>query len=212
MDTSPARHAPFPHSAGIARGVAALLCGLLLGGCASGGGLGKVVDRTLQTVGLREAETGPRTIPIELMAGDNLNAGTGPRGLALVVKVYQLRSAQRFEQAPFEAFLDEAGERAALGEDLVSVNEIVLTPGARRPLSERVGEETAVLGLVALFQAPASNRWRLAFDAGHDGLPEEGLTVGLHACAMTASSPALVTRLAADASSLASVRCLSARR
>ncbi|WP_262072372.1 type VI secretion system lipoprotein TssJ [Stenotrophomonas sp. Marseille-Q5258] len=184
---------------------------LSLSGCASGG-LGKAMDKTLQAVGIKEAAPdAPPTIPLRLYAGTNLNAGNDKRPTAAVVKVYHLRSAQRFEQAPFNAFLDQNGEQAALGADLLSVNEIVLTPGARQELKEQLSEGAAVLGVVALFRAPADNRWRLTFDGKQKALPADGITVGIHACALTTDSPALVTRLSGDPSSLASVRCVSPR-
>ncbi|TKS54211.1 type VI secretion system lipoprotein TssJ [Luteimonas yindakuii] len=207
MDTSlPARLPPRSPPALPLRAAAGALCiALAVGGCASSGGL---VDRTLQTVGLRDtAPQGPQLVAVELMAGGNLNAGNGLRGLALVVKTYQLRDTRRFEQAPFEAFLDDARERAALGEDLVAVNEVVLAPGQREVLQERLVDDATVLGVVALFQAPAAGRWRLAFDPENPGARRDGIRIGLHACAMTTSSTALATRLPGDASSLASVRC-----
>lgn len=187
---------------------------LSLASCASGGGggLGKAVDKTLQAVGIRDAQPDkPPTIPLRLFAGTNLNAGTDKRATAAVVKVYHLRSAQRFEQAPFNAFLDQAGEQAALGADLLSVNEIVLTPGNRKELTEQLSEGATVLGVVALFRAPAEGRWRFAFDGNHKGLSTEGITLGIHACALTTDSPALVTRVSGDPGSLASVRCVSPR-
>lgn len=190
--------------------LAALGIVLVMSACSSSGG---IVDRTLQTVGLREAAPeGPQVLPVELMAGNNLNAGTGTRGLALVVKTYQLRDSRRFEQAPYEAFLDDSRERAALGDDLVAVNEVVVAPGQRQVLQERLGDGAAVLGVVALFQAPAANRWRFAFDPQDASARKDGIRIGLHACAMTTAGAALLTRLPGEASSLASVRCQPAGR
>jgi len=184
---------------------------LSLSGCASGG-IGKAMDKTLQAVGIRDQQPeAPPVIPLRLMAGTNLNAGNDKRATAAVVKVYHLRSAQRFEQAPFNAFLDQTGEQAALGADLLSVNEIVLTPGNRQELKEQLSEGSAVLGVVALFRAPADNRWRFAFDTRHKDLADQGITVGIHACALSTDSPALITRVSGDPGSLASVRCVSPR-
>ncbi|WLA18000.1 type VI secretion system lipoprotein TssJ [Xanthomonas citri pv. glycines] len=184
---------------------------LALSGCASGD-IGNAMDKTLQAVGVKEAKPAPPPlISLRLFAGSNLNADNDKRATAAVVKIYHLRSAQRFEQAPFTAFLDQAGEQASLGADLLSVNEIVLTPSARQELNEQMSEGATTLGVVALFRAPAEGRWRMAFDTRRKELPTQGITIGIHACALTTDSPALVTRLAGDPGSLASVRCAAAR-
>lgn len=188
--------------------LAAIVTSFILSGCASDG----IVSKTLQAVGIKdEAPQAPATIPLRLVAGSNLNAGTGRRPSALVLKVYHLRSSQRFEQASFNAFLDQAGEQAALGADLLSVNEIVLMPGVKQELNEKLSDGTGTLGIVALFREPADGRWRFAFDPTHPDLPNTGITIGVHACALTTASPALTTKLLTPATSLGSVRCVATR-
>lgn len=186
--------------------VAALaLSALLLAGCSSDGGVREAFDKTMQAVGLRPDAPQPKTVPVRLYAGDNLNAASGARGVALVTRVYQLRARDRFEDAPFKAFLDEELERIALGEDLIEVTEVLLTPGQRHQLLQQMPAEGRYLGVVALFRAPSTSRWRLAFDAAR--AEQDGITVGLHACAMTTTSDALVTALASESHRLSSVNC-----
>lgn len=184
---------------------------LALAGCASGSGVGKAFNRTMESVGLRDIDhdgrAGIRTVPLRLYAGDNLNAGNGDRALATVVRVYHLRGTQRFKQAPFDALMDEAHEQAALGNELVQAREVVLTPGMRHQFEERLSPDTTHVAVVALFRAPASSRWRFAFDARHGEVEHDGITVGLHACALTSGSPALASSVPGDASSLVAVRC-----
>lgn len=213
MDRQPARRArwaPYRPS-GLAW---ALVTGLALAatGCASSGGLGKAMGKALETVGLKApAPEQPRehTVPLRLYAAENLNAGHERRPLALVVRVYQLRNLQRFEQAPFDAFLDENAERAALGSDLVSASEILLTPGQRHEVQEKVAADGSHLGVVALFRSPAASRWRFAFDSRKAA--KDGITIGLHACAMTTTSAALETQLASEPHALSSVNCAGKR-
>lgn len=193
-----------------------LLSTLLAGGCASAGkGGGGVIDKTLQAVGIRDkaADAAPKAqrVKIRMYPGDNLNAANDRRPIALVVRVYHLRSIQRFEQLPYDTFLDPDRERTSLGDDLVSVNEIVLRPGKQHDIEEQLAAETGFVGVVGLFRAPATNRWRFAFD-GHHKSVADGITVGLHACAMTTTSPALLSRLPDDPASLVSVRCQAAPR
>ena len=213
MDTQFARFAPSParRSASFFRILMLLLVALALAGCASGGGVGKAFNRTMESVGLRDIDhderAGIRTVPLRLYAGDNLNAGNGDRALATVVRVYHLRGIQRFGQAPFDVFMDEAREQAALGNELVQAREVVLTPGMRQQFDERLSPDTTHVAVVALFRAPASSRWRFAFDARHGEVEHDGITVGLHACALTTGSPALASSVPGDASSLVAVRC-----
>jgi len=144
-----------------------------------------------------------------LLAGNNLNAGGDKKARALVVKVYQLRGTQRFEQVPFDSFLDESREKAALGDDLIKATEILLLPGQQHEVLEKVAPDGSQLGVVALFRQPADSRWRFTFDTKKAA--KAGVTIGLHACAMTTTSPALTTQLSGDPHSLSSVNCARAR-
>lgn len=209
---SQAQHAAYARTDGKR---SALIAGLLLvatlsaGGCASSGG---VLDKTMQKMGLKgsAAQAGKdQAVPLRLFAGDNLNAGSGKKGIALVLRVYQLRSPQRFEQAPFDAFLDETREKAALGDDLIGSTEILLMPGQRHELVQNVAGAAGHLGVVALFRTPAGSRWRFAFDANKAS--KDGITLGLHACAMTTTSTALTTTLASEPYSLSGVNCAAKR-
>lgn len=214
MDTQLARSIPRPAcrpSLPVRSALLLLAAAVGLAGCASGGGLGKAVNRTLESVGMREvdhdARAGIRTVPLRLYAGENLNSGNGGRASATVVKIYHLRGTQRFNQATFNALMDDGHGETALGNELVQAREIVLTPGMRREFEERVSAETTHVGVVALFRAPASERWRYAFDVRHDDAVREGITVGLHACALTTGSATLATSVSGDASSLVSTHC-----
>jgi len=183
---------------------------LAIGGCATKGDGPGVISKTLEAVGLKKpstdaAFTQPKSIQLRLYAGKNLNAGNDGRPLAVVMRVYRLRQGQRFEQAPFDAFLDEDAERNAMGDDLLSATEIVLQPGQQHEITERLPPEASMLGVVALFRSPAPGRWRLTFDAMES--IKEGVTVGLHACALTTNSSSLLTPMTGEPYSLTTARC-----
>lgn len=195
--------------AGLRRGCLGLLVAIAVAGlpaCSSGGGVRQAMDATLQKVGLQERPPQPRQVPLRLHAGDNLNAGTGREPLSLVVRVYQLRDRERFERAPFDVFVDEQREIDVLGSDVLAVTEFLLAPGQRHEVLEQLPVDGRYLGVVALFRQPAPVRWRLTFDPA--AATPGGITVGLHACAMTTPSlEALETPLAGEAHSLAGSRC-----
>jgi type VI secretion system protein VasD len=180
------------------------LCALLLAGCAGGG-----VGAALEATGLRkapelpDAQKPPRAIAIRLHAADKLNVDARGQPLALVARIYKLRQSAAFEQAPYAAFLDPKAEQEALGADLLEVKEVTLVPGQRYEVTEKVTREAGYVGVVALFHAPAARRWRLAFTAAD--AEQSGMTVGLHACALSVGAGAKAT--ARDMNTLSSVRC-----
>jgi type VI secretion system protein VasD len=162
--------------------MSSLLC--LLGGCAG----------TLDAVGLRksaplpEALQAPRRVALHLHAAPRLNVDARGQPLALLVRIYKLRQRAAFDQAPYAAFLTPQAERDALGADLVESRDITLVPGRRLDLDERVPREAGWLGIVALFHAPAPQAWRVAFAAAD--AEAAGVTVGLHACALSVGTGA----------------------
>ena len=158
----------------------------MLGGCAGGG--------SLEAIGLRkpppvpESQLPPRNVVVHLHAATRLNVDARGQPLALLVRIYKLRQRGAFEQAPFAAFLSPQAEREALGADLVDVREVTLVPGQHLDVNDRLARDTPWLGVVALFHAPAEHGWRAVFSA--EEVEQAGLTVGLHACALTVGTGA----------------------
>lgn len=184
-------------------------------GCSAPGGIKDAMGKSMEAFGLKKPSApdpnAQIAVPLRLYAGDNLNAGAEKKALALVVRVYQLRSSQRFEQATFDSFLDENREKEALGNDLINVTEILMTPGQRHEVEEKLPGTATHLGVVALFRTPAASRWRFTFDAPK-AAKEQGITIGLHACAMSTSSTSLTTVLASEAYALSSTNCAKSKR
>jgi len=172
----------------------------LLAGC---GGAG-LADSALKAAGLRkppqvpDAQKPPRSVALRLHAAPKLNLDKSGQPLALAVRVYALRRKEAFEAAPYDAFLDPQAEKQSLGADLLEVRELMLVPGQRYEVTEKISREASHLAVVALFQRPAAGRWRLAVPAGD--AERDGLTVGLHAFALSTSG-------AAGVAALSSARC-----
>lgn len=100
----------------------------------------------------------PEYIPVILSAGERLNADVNGQALPTTVRLYQLKDVGRLATATLEEMLED--ERAALGEDLLSVREITLYPGdAAKPLLDR-REGAAFLAVVAFFRRPVGSGWR----------------------------------------------------
>lgn len=160
------------HCFGLVAGMA------LLAGC---GGIGKGPE-------LADAQKPARTVSVRLHAAAKLNTDARGRSLALVARVYKLRQSAAFESAPYAAFLSPQAEQAAFGADLVEVKEITLVPGQKYEVQEKVSREAGYIGIVALFNKPAPQRWRLAYSAAE--AEPAGVTVGLYACSLASGAGA----------------------
>jgi type VI secretion system protein VasD len=193
----------------------------LLSGCAAtkvaDDALGDMTKSALEAVGLKKPETPavpqlpqaealrlPRKVPLQVYAGPQLNHDEHDQPLSLVLRIYQLKSTAAFMQAPYEVFAGAGTQKAFLGDDVIDVQEVTLVPGQRYAVDEKVPRDAAALGVVALFNAPAAQRWRFAFDA--EAAEKSGLVIGAHGCALTVTRGAPLG-VEFDPSMLVGVRC-----
>lgn len=148
-------------------------------------------------------------IPLRIHTAANMNQGTHKKPLAQVIKIYHLRATDRFEQTPFDSFLDDVQELRALGSDLVNSREMLLLPEQHYELNEKLENGAAYIGIVAFFREPAERRWRFAYDANASA--STGITLGVHACALTSTQGALISTATGATDTLATVKCPSKR-
>lgn len=173
--------------------------------CSTTGDSPGVLDRTLQAVGLQRpappipvpegvsdrmpgsAVGGVRKIALRLHAGDVLNTDANGRSLSVVARIYKLRDKVTFESAPYADFQDlRPSKPTEFAADIVDVKEVVLTPGKRYDVMESLGGDARYFAVVALFRAPAQQRWRFVFDS--KAAAGSGVTLGVHACALSVSA------------------------
>lgn len=155
----------------------------------------------------RDQEPSPSyEVPMRIVAGERLNTAEDGTPLALVVRVYLLRSHQAFERLSQAEAQSPASEKAALGGDLVSVRELILIPGRTYSLPQTLPGTVSAIGVVALFRNPAEGRWKLAIDARAS--QPSGITVGAHACALTLGKGTLTNSHASESARILSgTRC-----
>jgi type VI secretion system protein VasD len=155
-----------------------------------------LVDKALQTVGLQKppavdtlAQLPPlplhTSVTLRVHAGEVLNTDGSGRSLALVARVYKLKAAEAFLKTPYEAFQGDTARHKELpfGQDVLDVREVVLTPGQKLEGIEKLGLDAKAIAVVALFRAPAGQRWRFVFDT--KAAASTGITLGVHACALS---------------------------
>ncbi len=118
-----------------------------------------------------------------IFASPSLNVDGEGHSLGLLVRIYKLKSPDAFLQAPYDTFGDQAKEKAALNDDLISAREVQLLPGQRYEATDKIARDAPYLGIVAMFRAPLTDRWRYAFKTADAA--KSGLALGAHACAMS---------------------------
>ncbi|MCK7567128.1 MULTISPECIES: type VI secretion system lipoprotein TssJ [Marinobacter] len=93
----------------------------------------------------------------------SINPDDNERASPLVVRVYELSSADGFEGADFFDLYDNA--EAVLGEDLLSSTEMVLRPGRSVTHEMRLDEATTHIGVIGAFRDIENADWKLNLKA-----------------------------------------------
>lgn len=162
---------------------------------ASGGSLMDTLsgykDKTLEAIGFKkpelpevpEVQLPDRKLLWRLHASDSLNVSPTGESVALLTRIYKLRSPNAFLQAPYEVFGDPARGKAQMGDDVIETREVQMIPGQHEEVHEKVASEVRYIGIVALYRQPSPQRWRYAFRS--ESAEKSGLSIGLHACAMS---------------------------
>lgn len=191
------------------RSLAILLSAPIFAGCAAAGAVGAVAglaNSALEMSGLKKPDTGPVAVDLTLEAGDNLNATAG-QPMAMVTKIYYLQDIEGFLRAPLSTLLD-AGTPSSPTPGILAVRDVTLTPGQRYVNVEQVPREAVAIGVAGLFFSPAPGRWKQVFKV--DEVRRTGVTLGVHACALTVVKGEIVRLPGAphyDPSRLAGVQC-----
>lgn len=164
--------------------------------------------KMLHAVGLgggSDSKAAVSHLPLRIYTATNLNAGSNVHGVALVLKVYHLRSLAKFRQANFNDFLDDDKTRDVLGSSLIDDRQMLLLPKKHYISTEKLPQGTHYIGFVALFRGPAARRWRFAYNVAKSA--GTGITLGIHGCAMSSTEGDLATQLNSAPDSLSAVKC-----
>jgi type VI secretion system protein VasD len=185
-----------------------IVFGVFISGCAAVSAV-QVASTALEAVGvLKPSEPKAealKEVPLNIFAGAGLNTDAQGRSNAVVVKLYRLRNNATFLGASYEVLMDTTREKAALGQDLLDVREVMLVPGQKLEFKEKLPADTGFLAVAALFRAPANERWRYTFPV--DAANAKGVIVGVHGCALTVSQGSVSGAKVNDLNSLSGVRC-----
>lgn len=168
-----------------------------------------LAEKALVVMGVKKEDPNaprpPKNVQLRLETSRDLNAGEEGQGLSTVFRVYKLKDRNAFMATPYTAFGNADREKSAFGQDLLEVRELILSPSEVLELKEKVPSESPYLGAIALFRQPSAQRWRFVFATAD--AEKNGITLGLHACAMTATTTPPVGMTLNESALLSTARC-----
>ncbi|WP_235210646.1 type VI secretion system lipoprotein TssJ [Caballeronia sordidicola] len=101
-----------------------------------------------------------KTMNLDLMSRSSLNTSGAGRSLSTVLRVYQLKTPQAFEQLGYAQL--QGNDLDALKPDLLGTTDVVLRPNASASLSEPMDEQARFVAIVAFFRDEGrESTWRL---------------------------------------------------
>jgi type VI secretion system protein VasD len=110
-----------------------------------------------------------RPLKVALLGTKSLNQDDSGDPLPVIVRIYQLRSREKFDQATFKALWK--GDKDLLEGDLVDRKELTLHPESKAVVDVEVDKTKGAkfLGVMALFRKPEGNTWKNVFsnDVSH---------------------------------------------
>ncbi len=125
------------------RSLSIAACAFLMAGCGMFGG-GKPAT--------------PEPLRIEVAASTRLNPDDHGESLPTLVRVYQLTNAARARTVELRDLIKDP--KAVLGDDLLSVEELLLSPGQRIDRVLQRDQQTRAILVAAVVRRPAATTWR----------------------------------------------------
>jgi type VI secretion system protein VasD len=97
-------------------------------------------------------------LKVTVRGSDRLNMDEGGRSLAVVVRIYQLKTLKTLEDADFDQLWQH--DKETLADDLVSVDEVTVDPADKKTVAVRRNPDARYLVAVGLFRKPDGVAWR----------------------------------------------------
>lgn len=100
-------------------------------------------------------------LQVTFTASPLINPDLDGRPSPVVVRLYQLATAEAFQQADFLGLYEK--DDKALGKSLLSKAEIIIEPGGIKGVASAVNPETSFIGVVVGFRKFEEAKWRALF-------------------------------------------------
>jgi type VI secretion system protein VasD len=102
-----------------------------------------------------------RACELYLEAAADVNPDSRGRPAPILLGLYMLKSTAGFEAGDFPSLQDRA--KAVLGDDLVSVEQIILLPGERKLIQRSLEPGVRMLGVVAGYRELDRHNWKTTY-------------------------------------------------
>ncbi len=93
-----------------------------------------------------------------IQAAANVNPSVSKRPSPILLRIYELKSAAAFNNADFVSLYQR--DQAELGTEMVAREEVILNPGASRPINKMAAPETKFIGVLAAYRDLDHAHWR----------------------------------------------------
>ncbi|MGX6998928.1 type VI secretion system lipoprotein TssJ [Caballeronia sp. KNU42] len=137
--------------------LAATVCATLtVAGC----GVGQAVKDGTVDAAKWAFTTQVKTMNLDFVSRSSLNTNGAGQSLSTVVRIYQLKTPQAFDQLDYAQL--QTNDMDALKADLLGSSDLVLRPNANASISEPMSDDAEYVGIVAFFRDDGRDaRWKL---------------------------------------------------
>jgi type VI secretion system protein VasD len=125
-------------------------------GCGTPTRTARAPARTAQAIPTEPCKEPERKVV--LRGSDRMNVDEFGQSLAVVVRVYQLRTAKTLEDAEFDHIWQH--DRESLADDVISADEVTLAPTEVRVIRVKRSDEARYVAVIGLFRRPDGIAWR----------------------------------------------------
>lgn len=143
---------------------------------------------SLVALSLSGCASGPVQYQINATAHPVINRNVTGEPLSVVIRLYQLKGRNAFDQLTFDTAANGRDERELFGDELVARTELVAVPGATRTLTDDLSPETRYVGITGLFRQADGQNWRYLVDA--KAVRRKGLRLLVEDCHLKMLEPA----------------------
>ncbi|MEZ0601901.1 type VI secretion system lipoprotein TssJ [Paraburkholderia sp. IW21] len=120
-----------------------------------------LIPATLSAGCASTQKTAETSCDLYLHASSKVNPDSRGQASPILVGIYALKSSAGFEASGFTALQDRA--RTTLGDDLVSVEQVILLPGETRLIQKSADAAVRQFGVVAGYRELNKTLWKTTF-------------------------------------------------